>query len=89
MNAHEVIAKFRTTGFLSHDETKLLCDSCDSLLAQLHHFYKYHAAESDAAKYGRIPLGQESWYLGTLCKECEFSRSQQRAIDENARLTKG
>jgi hypothetical protein len=57
-----------------------LIDSWNWLHANYHHFQKYHAAEADAWERGE-------YYLGTECVNCEFSRSQQRAIDDNARLT--
>jgi hypothetical protein len=54
----------------------------DQMRSSYHHFQKYHAADSDSF------LGGEC-YLGTQCVSCEYSRSQQRAIDENTELTRG
>ena len=55
---------------------RTLIDSWDWLHSHYHHFQKYHAADQDAFMGGYC-------YLGTGCVECEFSRSQQRAIDEH------
>jgi hypothetical protein len=60
---------------------RTLIDSWDWLHSHYHHFQKYHAADADA-------WGSGHYYLGTSCVECEFSRSQQRAVDENAELTR-
>lgn len=84
-----IIAQFRTMGFLSHDDIYDLISAYERLHAHLHHFYKYHAAKQDAERYG-VPLGQETWYLGTSCggdgdspdTNCEFSNSQRRAVEE-------
>jgi len=54
----------------------------DMYSADRHHFEKYHAADEDA-------WGRGEFYLGTSCVACDYSRSQQRAIDENSSLTKG
>lgn len=59
---------------------KTLIDAYEQLHAHVHHFRKYHAADIDAC-------GGGEYYLGTECVRCEFSRSQQRAIDDNARIT--
>lgn len=61
---------------------KTLIDAWDWLHAHYHHFQKYHAADADSFMGGMC-------YLGTQCVSCEFSRSQQRAIDENAEITRG
>jgi hypothetical protein len=60
------------------DDMKTVIDAYDWLHAGLHHFQKYHAVDSDAFGHGQH-------YLGTQCGSCEYSRSQQRAIDENAK----
>jgi hypothetical protein len=57
---------------------KTLIDAWDWLHAHYHHFQKYHAADADAFSGGQF-------YLGTQCVACEFSRSQQRAVDEYVR----
>jgi hypothetical protein len=58
---------------------KELLDSWYAMHASLHHFLKYHAADTDA-------FGRGEYYLGTECVNCEFSRSQQRAVDEHVGL---
>jgi len=60
---------------------KILIDSWTWLHSHYHHFQKYHAADADAFMSGMC-------YIGVQCVECEFSRSQQRAVDENAELTR-
>lgn len=61
---------------------KTVIDAHQQLHSNYHHFMKYHAADADGFMGGYC-------YLGTQCVRCEYSRSQQRAIDENARLTRG
>lgn len=55
---------------------KTLLDVIRMYSANRHHFEKYHAADQDS-------WGRGEFYLGTACVECEYSRSQQRAIDEH------
>jgi len=57
------------------EDMKTLIDAWDWLHATYHHFQKYHAADQDAFMGGQC-------YLGTACVVCEFTRSQQRAVDE-------
>jgi len=56
----------------------ILIDAWDWLHAEYHHFQKYHAADQDAFDGRRH-------YIGVRCVACEFSRSQQRAIDEHGK----
>ena len=64
------------------DDFKTMLDVYDWLHSNDHHFRKYHAAGDDAWSGGE-------YYLGTECVNCEYSRSQQKAINDNAKLTKG
>jgi hypothetical protein len=59
-------------------DIKTLLDAWKWLHAGYHHFQKYHAADSDAWDHGEH-------YLGTECVNCEYSRSQYRAIVEHLR----
>lgn len=56
-------------------DIKTLIDVVAMYSADRHHFEKYHAADSDAFDRGEH-------YLGTQCVSCEYSRSQQRAVEE-------
>lgn len=59
-------------------DIKTLLDAWKWLHAGYHHFQKYHAADADAFDHGQH-------YLGTECVNCEYSRSQLRAIVEHLR----
>jgi hypothetical protein len=72
-------------GYLSTlRDIKTLLDVIKMYSASRHHFEKYHAANEDAFDHG-------DHYLGTQCVNCEYTRSQQRAVDdyllENGRAT--
>ena len=78
----DVIRERIKSGSETHVMVLELLRAYDVLHAHLHHFYKYHAAHYDWLQAGKPGTDQEWWYLGTDCADCEFSRSQMRAVDE-------